>query len=168
MEERYPNAESRYDDNQAILDVNLLQSIIKDVRNYKVMHQLAPNSQLTLIISAKKDSFISEYRPYLERFTFSIIETKAKPEQLIDNAPYVYPSAELVIIESVNKIDALAKLSQDIEKEQYVIARALKWLDNPSFRDKAPSSKIAEEEEKLATHRATLKALQTKRALLEN
>ena len=167
MEERYPQANHIYDDQMALSDVALLQSIIKDVRNYKVIHQLAPNSQLTLVITAKNPNFVSDYRSYLERFTFSSIETIGKPEDLANNAPYVYPSGELVIIESVNKIDALAKLAADIEKEQYEIARALKLLDNPTFRAKAPQEKIAEEEEKLATHRATLKALKEKRDLLE-
>jgi valyl-tRNA synthetase len=167
MEEKYPSFTDKYDDPSSVADVMLLQGIIKDVRNYKVAHQLAPNSSLTLFITAKRPEFIASYRSYLERFTFSEITTEVKTEDLNHNAPYVYPDGELVIIETINKIDALAKLTTDIENEQYEIARALKLLDNPTFRAKAPLSKIAEEEEKLAQHRATLQALLDKRDFLQ-
>ncbi len=159
MEERYPRVDHCYDDAENVAEVILLQSIIKDVRNYKVAHQLPPNAQLTLVIMAKKPTFVTEYRQYIERFTFSSVTTEASSEQLADNAPYVYPDAEMIIIETINKIDALAKLDIDIEKTQYEIARALKLLDNPVFKAKAPQSKIIEEEEKLALHRETLKGL---------
>ncbi|MFA5236205.1 MAG: class I tRNA ligase family protein, partial [Bacilli bacterium] len=163
MEEKYPSFTNAYDDSDSVSDVTLLQNIIKDVRNYKISHQLAPNSALTLWITAKRPDFIMTYRPYLERFTFSEITDAAPSGALSDNAPYVYPEGELVIIESINKIDALAKLTVDVEKEQYEIARALKLLENPTFRAKAPGIKIAEEEEKLAQHRLTLEALLERR-----
>jgi valyl-tRNA synthetase len=167
MEEKYPDSRRDYDDAPSLNDVTLLQSIIKDVRNYKVTHQLPPNHELTLYITAKNEHFIAMYRSYIERFTFSLIALEVDASQLVDNAPFTYPSGELIIIEGINQVDALAKLDEDISKVQYEIARALNLLDNPAFRSKAPHHKIEMEEEKLATHRATLQALLEKRSIIE-
>jgi len=166
MEARYPIASSVYADQKSIADVHLLQNIIKDVRNYKVSHQLAPNIELKLEIQAADPAFVETYRPYLERFTFSRIATNMGAD-IGENAPYVYTDAEMVIIEEINNIDALAKLNADIEKTQFEIARALKLLENPAFRAKASPAKVAEEEDKLANHRATLKVLIEKRDYID-
>jgi len=162
MEENYPVASQRYQDTASIGDVRLLQNIIKDVRNYKVSHQLAPNVELELHIHTADGRFVNVYKPYLERFTFSKIIDSISAA-IANNAPYVYSSGEMVIVESINNVDALAKINADIEKTQFEIARALKLLENASFRAKASPAKVAEEEDKLTQHRATLKVLLEKR-----
>jgi len=163
MLESYPKYDKKLikeaDDNK----VNTLFDIIKEVRNYKIENKLAPNAKLDIALDFKLEMFDDEIS-YLSRFTFSNISIA---DDSIKNAKgdlKVLDFVTILINNSVNKDELIAKLDKDIALEQAEIDRGEKMLSNPNFVSKAPEAKIKLEKEKLEIHKANLAALLDKKS----
>lgn len=162
MLESYPKVEEEYLDSSADQEIELLFSMIKEVRNYKITNQLSPSAKLGISVSLKmpvgNDFFI-----YLNRFTFSNCELKEDLTNLSGEL-YSFNFGSLIITSGVNKEEIKMKIEKDIEFELSEIARSEKMLNNPNFISKAPQEKIEMERNKLELHQNKLKDLQEKLA----
>ena len=162
MLENYPKVEEEYLDSSADQEIELLFSMIKEVRNYKITNQLSPSAKLGISVSLKmpvgNDFFI-----YLNRFTFSNCELKEDLTNLSGEL-YSFNFGSLIITSGVNKEEIKMKIKKDIELELSEIARSEKMLNNPNFISKAPQEKIEMERNKLELHQNKLKDLQEKLA----
>lgn len=162
MLESYPKVEEEYLDSSADQEIELLFSMIKEVRNYKITNQLSPSAKLGISVSLKmpvgNDFFI-----YLNRFTFSNCELKEDLTNLSGEL-YSFNFGSLIITSGVNKEEIKMKIKKDIELELSEIARSEKMLNNPNFISKAPQEKIEMERNKLELHQNKLKDLQEKLA----
>lgn len=162
MLESYPKVEEEYLDSSADQEIELLFSMIKEVRNYKISNQLSPSAKLGISVSLKMqvgtDFFI-----YLNRFTFSNCELKEDLTNLSGEL-YSFNFGSLIITSGVNKEEIKMKIEKDIELELSEIARSEKMLNNPNFISKAPQEKIEMERNKLELHQNKLKDLQEKLA----
>ena len=157
MLETYPKVEEIYLDNSADQEIDLLFSMIKEVRNYKITNQLSPSAKLGISISLKMN-VSDDFLVFLNRFTFSNVEVK---EDLggLNGELYTFNFGSLIITRGVDKEEIKKKLEKDIEFENSEIARSEKMLSNPNFLAKAPKEKIQIEQEKLELHKNNLKDL---------
>lgn len=163
MEESYPMCEKELIDDTDDYQVELLYSLIRDVRTFKIQNGLAPNAKLSLSLYIKKELF-ADFLVYFRRFTFSdiaIIDTDIHPGE-----SHVYLEADLFIVDNNNKEEVIAKLNKDIEAIKTEIKRCENMLSNANFLAKAPEEKVSLEKEKLAKHRENLTALEEKLANL--
>ena len=162
MLESYPKVEEEYLDNSADQEIELLFSMIKEVRNYKITNQLSPSAKLGISVSLKmpvgNDFFV-----YLNRFTFSNCELKEDLTNLSGEL-YSFNFGSLIITSGVKKEEIKMKIEKDIEFELSEIARSEKMLNNPNFISKAPQEKIEMERSKLELHQNKLKDLREKLA----
>ena len=165
MLESYPTYQEDEIDESINDQVDILFSIIKDVRNYKIENKIAPNAKLDLSINLKIKVF-DKFFTYLNRFTFSTV--KLGDEDIIHQKGEVkvYKSASLLIVNESGKEEILARLDKEIELERSEIARGEKMLSNPNFLAKAPKDKIELEQSKLNTHRENLASLLKKKEKL--
>ncbi|MGM9873511.1 MAG: valine--tRNA ligase [Bacilli bacterium] len=157
MEESYPKVNKKLIDNSYDAQVDCLLNMIKDVRNYKIVNKLAPNSSLPLSIKFKEKPF-DGYMSYLERFTF------AKAIQVVDKftlsgETFIYQNGELLIGSLLSKDEQKQKLIKDIDFEENEINRSERMLNNPGFVAKAPKEKIELERTKLEKHKENLSLL---------
>ena len=157
MLEVYPKVEDKFLNNEADKEVELLSSLIKEVRNYKVENKIAPNAKLDLFINLKIE-VSQDFLIYLNRFTFSNVEL-SKDVMNRSGDLYSLDYADLLISNEGSKEEVIAKLKKDIEIEKAEIARCEKMLTNENFLDKAPEAKIQQEKDKLALHKANLEGL---------
>ena len=157
MLESYPKVEDIYLDNSADQEIDLLFSMIKEVRNYKITNQLSPSTKLGISISLKMN-VSDDLLTLLNRFTFSNVEVK---EDLggLNGELYTFNFGSLIITSGVDKEEVKKKLEKDIEFENSEITRSEKMLSNPNFLAKAPKEKIQIEQEKLELHKNNLKDL---------
>ena len=154
MLESYPQVEKEFLDDSSDDEIDLLFSMIKEVRNYKITNQLSPSAKLGISISLKikvSDDFLL----YLNRFTFSNVQVVNDTSSL-NGDMFSYNYGSLVITSGINKEEAKKKLEKDIEFERSEIARSEKMLSNPNFLSKAPKEKVELEKEKLQIHQANL------------
>ena len=164
MLEKYPIYDESLVDSSSEGQVNVLFSMIKDVRNYKIENKLAPNAKLELKIKLKINVF-DDFVTYLKRFTFSDVEFVDALENKGDIN--VYNEGSMLIKNEAGKEDLIKKLEKDIETIKSEIFRCEKMLGNPGFVSKAPAEKIALEKNKLEQHKKNLEELEAKLASLK-
>ena len=166
MLESYPEVDSSFIDKNAIEEVTTLFNLIKDIRNYKVENDLAPNASITLHIYDPK-SLYKKYVPYLTRFTFaSNIVFEEKEETLQNYNLFIYSLVQFGVEDNIDKEALKAKLMGEMEKMHAEINRCEKMLNNPNFVNKAPEKKVNEEKEKLANYKEKLETIKNKLAKL--
>lgn len=148
MEESYPVCEEKFIDNNIITEVETLFNFIKDVRNYKVENELAPNAKISLYVYDPYNRY-HKYSAYLKRFTFAeeIIFTNA--EELKNYNIFIYNDVQFACGSNVNVEEIKAKLTKELATVESEISRAQNMLNNQNFLAKAPASKVQLEKEKL-------------------
>ncbi|MCQ2792294.1 MAG: valine--tRNA ligase [Bacilli bacterium] len=161
MLEFYPEYNAKTVNKVSVESANLLNKMIKDVRNYKVANKLAPNTEMNLTIISKDKSLLT-FADYLKRFAFAktVNFVKENPEQ--KGAIYTYPNATLVVNANIDESEVKKKLLIELEKMNKEISRSEGLLNNPSFINKAPKNKIVEEKEKYQKYLLTKKAIEDK------
>jgi len=161
MEESYPEIKG-YQDKEAVSSSLLLDKMIKDIRNYKAIHGIAPNAKVRLVLSPNEPFKGSS--EYLARFAFasSITISNITPKGDL----FVYGEKTMAIIEDIDQDTLKNKLLKEKEQILYEIERAKKMLNNPGFISKAPKEKIDVEREKLSKHESSLKHIEEQLASL--
>lgn len=148
MLEKYPLQSKLRMSKKDAENVSDLYQSIQDIRNYKVERNLPPNSSLNLKIRAKNKLF-ANFSQYLARFSFAknisvVNELKAES----GDVSFSYTSFDLIIEESIDKQELLAKLVKEKEHLEFEIERSKTMLGNERFISKAPADKVAVEKEK--------------------
>lgn len=165
MLESYPLVEDKLIDNSVNDEVNMLFSMIKDVRNYKIENKLAPNAQLSLFLNLKIKVF-DAYFTYLKRFTFSDIQVIGEEILSKRGELKIYDFGDMLIDNQAGRGEIIARIDKEIEETKSEIARAEKMLSNDNFLAKAPQEKIELEKSKLNKHKDNLRSLLEKKEKL--
>ena len=160
MLESYPKVEKEFIFKDGLEEIELLFDMIRDVRNYKITNQLAPNAKLGLTISLKI-KVSSDFATLLNRFTFSEFEVKDDLSTLSGDL-FTYNYGSMIISSGVSKEEAKEKLEKEIAFEKSEIKRSEGMLNNPNFLAKAPKEKVETEKAKLKLHQDNLKELEEK------
>jgi valyl-tRNA synthetase len=143
---------------------DLLQSMITDIRSFKVNHQLPPNANLKIAIHTNNPSVMKAILPYVERFSFSsVMEASTKDHNLTSMTSYLYPTGKMFVEQLIDPIKLKTQLNATLNHLTSEIKRAESMLANPRFIEKAPKEKIQEEKDKLALFKKQL--LETKEKL---
>ena len=155
--ERFPQVLSLSNDRGIY---GFIQTVIQDVRAYKVRHQLAPNASLQLAIDVTQLD-VQPYSALIQRMTFSEVSFKAvAPSVHVER--FVYPMGSLVIEQKVDLVAMKQTLLSQQAFEKAEIERAEKMLANPNFLAKAPEAKVEEEKDKRALHMQKLAIIEEK------
>ena len=154
MLDAYPEIEQKYISPKAEEKVFDLIKMIKDIRNFKAVNELAPNQEMVLrFIPSSEEFSLDLYAPYLAKFAF------AKDIALCDNAQgniIVYSSCQMIIQDNIDKDELIKKLDKEIARLQNEVTRGEKMLSNPGFIAKAPQEKIELEKNKLESYKKEL------------
>lgn len=160
MLESYPKVEKEFIFKDGLEEIELLFDMIRDVRNYKITNQLAPNAKLGLSISLKI-KVSEDFKTLLNRFTFSEFEIKDDLSSL-NGELFSYNYGSMIISSGVSKEEAKEKLEKEIAFEKSEIKRSEGMLNNPNFLAKAPKEKVETEKAKLKLHQDNLRDLEEK------
>ena len=154
MLDAYPEIEQKYISPKAEEKVFDLIKMIKDIRKFKAVNELAPNQEMVLrFIPSSEEFSLDLYAPYFAKFAF------AKDIALCDNAQgniIVYSSCQMIIQDNIDKDELIKKLDKEIARLQNEVARGEKMLSNPGFIAKAPQEKIELEKNKLESYKKEL------------
>ena len=160
MLESYPKVEKEFIFKDGLEEIELLFDMIRDVRNYKITNQLAPNAKLDLTISLKIKAS-DDFMVLLNRFTFSEIKLKDDLSSLSGEL-FSYNYGSMIISSGVSKEEAKEKIQKEIAFELSEIKRSEGMLNNPNFLAKAPKEKVETERAKLKLHQDNLQDLKEK------
>lgn len=150
--EEYPKANLKMIFKNDIRYALLLKNIIRDIRNYKINNHLAPNYpiNITIIANSKNDIF-DGFIKYLSRFSFAKkIEIIPKTNQKIIGIFFNYSNLTVIInIDDKDKLNEIKSLTlKKLKNINNEIKRSEQMLNNKNFMNKAPKTKIIEEQKK--------------------
>lgn len=167
MEESYPKYDEHLIDDNDTEEVEILFNLIKDIRNYKVDNQLAPNAPIILHL-IDKDGILKSFDNYIRRFSFAkeIIYHKDNDKLSENFTTFIYTIGEMAIEDDNDKSDLIAKLDKEIALLKNEVQRSENMLNNERFMSKAPQNKIEEEKEKYSKYKSQLSLLLEKRSKL--
>ena len=159
MLEKYPQSIKVRTNKKDLEAVGELYRAIQDIRNYKVERNLAPNYPINIKIRAKSEPF-ANFSKYLGRFSFAKnIQVNPEFQAESGDIAFFYPGFDLIIEESINKDELLAKLVHEKEKLEFEVTRCESMLANERFIAKAPADKIASEKEKYTKNKELLESV---------
>ena len=143
-------------------EIEMLKSIIGEVRNIRNNMNVHPAKKAKLIfVTEKHEDLIKQSSAFLQKLAFGDdISVQANKDNIPANAiSIMQPDLELYIpFEDLVDIAAeKERLQNEKIKLQAEVERAKKMLSNPGFVSKAPEAKINEEKEKLAKYEEMLK-----------
>jgi len=161
----YPVPDTARLDAQAVQDMAQLQAQIDAVRALRSEMRLPPAQRVPLIVRADAQT-LERNRPYL--MALARLESVQIVEQLPDvGAPVqVVGTTELMLHVEIDVKAERARLGKDIERLQGEIARAQAKLANPRFVERAPSTVVAQEHERIARFTQTLEKIHAQLARL--
>lgn len=137
-----------------------LIKMIKDIRSFKAENKLAPNAEVKLRFVNTSSSFDFElYSTFLRRFAFA---SDMSCEESANGNVIVYSECQMVIEDSLDKEELIAKLNKEIARLTSEVSRGEKMLSNPGFLAKAPKEKVDLEKEKLESYKNELAQYQAK------
>ncbi|MCR5505845.1 MAG: valine--tRNA ligase, partial [Bacilli bacterium] len=165
MLESYPVYNAKLVKKNVYRPVDLLFSIIKDLRAYKIENKMAPNAKLDLSINLRIPEFPG-FVNFLERFTFSNIKLVDQEIVRQKGELKIYQDGDLLIGNEAGASAILERVNKEIEETKKEIARCEGMLNNPNFVNKAPEAKVNLEKEKLAKHKENLSSLLKKKEQL--
>lgn len=165
MVSKWPNArnENEFKDEENF--VEMLKRIITEIRNTRAKMNVHPSKKADLIfVTEKYESKIKEAKEFLLKLGFGndiiIQESKTGIKEdaisiLEDGIELYIPFEGLVDMEQERK-----RLEEEKKRLKSEVARCEKMLSNPGFMNKAPQSKIEEEQAKLQKYKEMLAKLE--------
>ena len=161
MISKWPKTRYEYKYNEQEETVEKIKQIIVEIRNIRNTKNIHPSKKSQLIfISEKYENELKEAEGILLKLGFA---NKAKIQKdnndipnnaikiITDGIDLYIPLEDLVDLEEERK-----RLEEEKKKLEGEVARCEKMLSNPGFINKAPKSKIEEEEAKLTKYREML------------
>lgn len=161
MISKWPKTRYEYKYNEQEETVEKIKQIIVEIRNIRNTKNIHPSKKSQLIfVSEKYENELKEAEGILLKLGFA---NKAKIQKdnndipnnaikiITDGIDLYIPLEDLVDLEEERK-----RLEEEKKKLEGEVARCEKMLSNPGFINKAPKSKIEEEEAKLIKYREML------------
>ena len=143
-------------------EIELLKSIITEVRNIRNNMNVHPAKKAKLIfVTEKYEDLIKQSESFLLKLAFgNEVVVQSNKDNIPSNAISIMKQDLELYIPFEDLVDLAAekeRLEGEKTKLEAEVERAKKMLSNPGFVNKAPEAKINEEKEKLAKYEEMLK-----------
>ncbi|WP_440972324.1 valine--tRNA ligase [Marinococcus luteus] len=154
MSASWPKADSQLFDEEAVRDMELIQEVIRSVRNTRAEMNVPPSKAVPMSLkpsNSQASERLERGRDYIVRFgnpeTLTIDAVLEAPEKSIS---HVLSGAEIFLpLEGLINVDEeIERLQREKEKLDKEVERVTKKLNNEGFVSKAPAHVVEEEKEK--------------------
>lgn len=154
MSASWPVADSQLFDEEAVRDMELIQEVIRSVRNTRAEMNVPPSKAVPMSLkpsNSQASERIERGRDYIVRFgnpeTLTIDAAMEAPEKSIS---HVLSGAEIFLpLEGLINVDEeIERLQREKDKLDKEVERVTKKLNNEGFVSKAPAHVVEEEKEK--------------------
>jgi valyl-tRNA synthetase len=172
MIEDWPSSIDEFDDSEAIRDFEMIQDMIKAIRNSRQEYNVAPSKEIKIYIETSE-----EIQGILEQNS-SIIKRFMNPETLVIDREFALDEDVVSIVLSDVKmhlpLGSLVDIDKEIERLKDElnrltgeIKRCEGMLSNKHFVEKAPAFKVDQERDKLSDYQKQYDAVQERIDALE-
>ncbi len=155
----WPIEIEEFSNDEAIKDFELIQEMIKSVRNTRAQYNVAPSKKIDILIKTKNN----KTKELLEQ-NIEILNKFINPEKL-EISSHIELDAEAITIvlpeleiylplgSLIDISEEITRLENELNKLKSEISRAENMLSNERFVSKAPASKVELEKNKLANYK---------------
>lgn len=164
----WPEAIEEFENEQAIKDFEIIQELIKAVRNVRSEYNVAPSKKIDVIIkpnTAYVQTLLQENLSILDKFVNpESLTISLDPELGKDVVSIVQTDLELHLpLGSLVDIkQEIERLENELQKLTGEIKRGEGMLSNPNFVNKAPESKVQAEKDKLDNYKEQYAAIKAR------
>jgi len=155
----WPIEIEEFNNDEAIKDFELIQEIIKNIRNTRSQYNVAPSKKIDVLIKIKH----TETKELLEK-NMEILNKFINPKTFIISShielnteaiTIVLPELEMYLPlgSLINIEEEIKRLKKELIKLKSEILRGEKMLSNEKFINKAPASKVDLEKTKLTNYK---------------
>src|SRR5699024_5886527 len=151
---KWPEVEPSYNNEEAVMQMDRLVSIIRSVRNIRAEVDTPMSREIRLFIRAESEEIVEELvgnKTYLTRFcnpSELVIDTTADPQE--ESMTAVVTGAEIFLpLEGLIDFEKeIARLEKELEKWNSEVERVVNKLGNEGFVSKAPEKLVEAERQK--------------------
>ncbi|MFA6627502.1 MAG: hypothetical protein WCT17_03115, partial [Bacilli bacterium] len=151
---------------RVLSDMKMIFDVITSVRNLRATKNITNKTAIDLILQVKDRkamNFLKKNQAIIEKFCHTQKLTMTEESQdtvgcsliVIDRITLLIPMKNIL-----NLTDAIAKLTLEKQKMTQEVTRCEKMLQNASFIQKAPASKVTEEQLKLQQYQQRLQEIE--------
>jgi len=168
MLQAYPRSDNKWVDVTSANSIDWLKEFIMGIRKIRSEMNIPPKQALAVLCqqySATDCEQIALHRSALEKLakleSITLLDDQQAPEAaltLVGEMRVLIPLAGLI-----NKDAEIERLNKDIHKLEVNIEKTQHKLNNPSFKDKAPTAVVEKEQLRLGEQQQALQQLQTQR-----
>jgi len=159
---RWPQADAAAIDKTAEADFILLADIIRQVRNIRRQHNVAPSKKLDVLIEAGRADLVGD-NIELIRSQASLGEISVKSEPVTppaDAASVTSGGIKVYVLSVIDRDTEIARLTKQIETLEKGIRAIQSKLSNESFLKKAPPDVVIRERDRMVAMGVDLEAVQ--------
>ena len=165
MLESWPEEKENFRYNNEEEEIEVLKSIITNIRNIRANMNVVPSRKTNLIfVTEKYKELINSSSEFLKKLGYADkITIEKNKDNIPSNAVSIVQEGLEVFIPFEELVDVkkeLERLKGEKEKLEAEVARASKMLANKAFVEKAPKAKIEEEEAKLKKYKEMLETVE--------
>ncbi len=151
---KWPEVEPAYNNEEAVMQMDRLVSIIRSVRNIRAEVDTPMSREIRLFIRVESEEIVQELagnKTYLTRFcnpSELVIDTTADPQE--ESMTAVVTGAEIFLpLEGLIDFEKeIARLEKELEKWNSEVERVVNKLGNEGFINKAPEKLVEAERQK--------------------
>lgn len=162
MISEYPQSQSQWINDQATITMNIIQSIVYQIRNIRGELRLGPERYLDAYVKASNDNMLASIASY-SHYIRSIARVQNIEASKDMKKPKICGSGvgagyEIYVpLEGLIDLDKeRARLTKEIEKTSMEMEKVSKKLNNPNFVGKAKPEIVEKEKTKLADYTDTI------------
>ncbi|MDH4198055.1 MAG: class I tRNA ligase family protein, partial [Candidatus Aminicenantes bacterium] len=166
----WPVANEAWRDAAADADVDLLQGVVRAVRNWRSHATVAPSKKLRAVILAagpQADGVKRVAAGISHLAGLNELEVRASFARPKTAAKVVDCGLEIFLLDAIDVAAERKKLEASLVKKRKDLSEAEKRLANPSFLERAPAAVVTEEKRRQATARREIELLERSLADLE-
>jgi valyl-tRNA synthetase len=159
----WPKSAPGWKDDRADRDMDLLQEIVRAIRNWRSNAGIPPSRKLAAVIKASGAEAESVKRTaagIAHLAALSSLEVRADYERPKTAARIVERGLEIFLLDVIDIEVERKRLETALEKARKDLEKVEKRLGNPNFVDRAPADVVAEERRRGAAARREIKLLE--------
>jgi valyl-tRNA synthetase len=166
----WPKARRDWEDEKAEADMELLQGIVRAVRNWRSTAGCPPSRKLAAVVQASGDEAAVLVRTAagISRLAaLATLEVRPRFERPNTAAKIVHRGIEIYLLDVVDREAERTRLEAGLKKWRKELELTEKRLANPSFIDKAPAEVVAEERQRHEAARREIELVKASLASLD-
>jgi valyl-tRNA synthetase len=155
----WPEANPGWQDKQAEADIQILQDIVRSIRNWRSSAGVSPSRKIGAVVRAsgqEAEAVLRMAKGIIHLAVLESLDVRTEFERPATAAKVVQRGLEVFLLDVIDIATERKRLQSSLKKWRRELEQSEKRLANPDFVDRAPAEVVAEERRRLEAARREL------------